>query len=726
MEPFLAPEPDRPGDLSIVVQGGLTRETLVPIANALAHWRALFPAAELVLSLSGSDILAEGADGEGVIAVPMLVPALRTDTLAMAALAQIARDADRVVMDANALTLPPIKSDTEHPNNIDLQIAAARAGLRAATGRWVLRVRADLLFLTRDFLDQYAELAPWPRGDAARLRQRVLISWLYTLNPYGLERLPYHLSDWFHFGLREDVAALWEVPPMTLAEALHHRAYPHAAGANARERLFNMAVADEQHLAWHALAARSDAPPPAPERTVEAAAATLATLVDDFALCDLAAARCVFPKYQAELFNPEKRHACITPHDWRRLAAARWAPPALVLSEKVQRSVAGLAAERRQGFPRRYAVPRLGTGVGVITGQVIAADRAGTVVIGPYAALPPGRYRARLQVAGLDGAGVVTLRATLGAGATLLAERVVPADAAAPPVLELAFAVTRNDAAGFELVCGMEGLRLLAVSTLTVTRDGDDPRDAPLPRLLPPGEATTALRCGRYLLAVDARVLGAGEVSLAVVDATGTTVAEEAFALAFDDSAERVQLAFDVVAPRASPLTFRCRAGPGLLDLRHLLVARRLDEGARAPVPRFYDLLDLTIPGGRCEDDLLVASGDGVLCYGPYAVLLRGRYQARVHLADTFDAGRLRVTVTAGGGAETLADIWIATGQAMPPIAFEVAAEQATGIEVVCSGEALSRVAISGISLEPCGPDAQRGTVAPRPAPLWRRLLRQS
>jgi hypothetical protein len=718
------PEPDHVGDLSIIVQGGLSIETAVPIANAMQHWRTLFPASEIILSLSGSNMLAIEADPGDQILTPALLPSLRSDTRLVAAIDRIIDDTDRIVVDTRGLPLPSIKSDTILPNNINLQIAAAQAGLRHATGRYVLRVRSDLLFLDRGFLDQYAALADLPRGDAATLHQRVLISWLYTLNPYGLERMPFHFSDWFHFGLREDVSALWNVPFMTLADATHHRVHPHSAGANARERLFHMRLADEQHLAWHAVAARSGAAsPPDPDD----AAAALAILADDFVLCDLAAAHCVFPKYQAELHNPEKRHACLTPGDWRRLVEARHASPAMVLSEKIQDGISGLAAERRRSFPRRYTVPKLGTQSGTIVGTVIVSDGPGTVVIGPYAALPPGDYRAVLEATGWEGAGTVTLRATLGAGEVLLAERSVPVDAAAPPVLDLTFRITTNDAADFELVCSVTDLRLLAVSGLTLARDGDDARDAPLPRLLLSSidrsgvaASSCALRCGRYFLALDAMLLAAGDVCLEVVGADGATIARINQALTNQNALSAVRLAFDIVRPGISPVTLRCRTKAGMLDLRHLLVARRIDESGLPLVPRFYDPLDLSTECGRYDGDWLTGQGDGILCYGPYVALPRGRYQARVHLQHPVDSGSVRVAVKAGGGRDTLAaaDFTIGSGEFLIP--FQVETDMASRLEVVCTIKSVPHIAISGIILEPGSVNAFPQDPSPG---LFKRLL---
>ena len=51
-------------------------------------------------------------------------------------------------------------------------------------------------------------------------------------------------------------------------------------------------------------------------------------LIDNFVLCDLVEARCVFDKYAHEFHDLAKRVHCITPDNWRAMAQERAGRPA--------------------------------------------------------------------------------------------------------------------------------------------------------------------------------------------------------------------------------------------------------------------------------------------------------------------------------------------------------------------------------------------------------------
>ncbi|KON63017.1 hypothetical protein KOEU_34990 [Komagataeibacter europaeus] len=53
------------------------------------------------------------------------------------------------------------------------------------------------------------------------LKRRILISEFFTLDPYMFEILPFHYSDWFHFGLTEDV------PPDNIMDARYCEINPY-------------------------------------------------------------------------------------------------------------------------------------------------------------------------------------------------------------------------------------------------------------------------------------------------------------------------------------------------------------------------------------------------------------------------------------------------------------------------------------------------------------------
>ncbi|HEY0207329.1 MAG TPA: WavE lipopolysaccharide synthesis family protein [Acetobacteraceae bacterium] len=466
-----APEDfDAPGMLSIVVQGALFQGNLIETANHCRHWRQLFPQAEIILSLSLSDVVF-GAVQDGVFQTLRLLPALRHDGHLLAALGVIQDCCDKVALADHALPLPPIKVDTPKLNNANLQIAAAQRGLGLAGGRYVLRVRGDLLFLDRDFLAQHREAAGLRRSVAATFTQRVLISPLYTLNPYTLERMPLHFSDWFHFGLLEDVRRIWDVPPMTLADAMHYRTHPHAPGSNARERLFNTRLGVEQHILYHCF--KPSFPALVLEHHNDSTSIRLAMdiLLDNFAIADLTRARCVFNKYSGEFTDHAKRFHCLTREDWLAMAWARTVDYRKTLALKVEEADDEAAFQLRQDFPRRYPATRLSPrDAHLLNGNLVAVSSTGILFFGPYVTLPRGRYVATLDATTLEGPGSVLLQVSSDGGDRMLAERRLEVDAGSAPLLDIRFDVTDAKASRLEVVCSIKGLRGIAVSAVTIAQ----------------------------------------------------------------------------------------------------------------------------------------------------------------------------------------------------------------------------------------------------------------
>ena len=331
---------DEAGALSIVLQGGLSRDNLIETARNCRHWRDVFPRAEIILSVSVSDVLASGRPG--VVEDLRLAAAYEHDGLAQAASTALHDCCDRVVLSPGNLPLPPFKDDSG-PNNFNLQLAAAKAGLAQARSKYVLRVRSDLIFPDRRFLHQHLQDRDLPRGASSVFEERVLISWLFTLNPFTVERMPFHFSDWFNFGLLSDVRRLWTVAPMPLSDAVFYSSAEHNASSNRRERQFYSRLGIEQHL-YFSFFRRVFPDIQLPRHNdPSSAAASMSILADNFTLCDVLASGVFFDKYRQDALSVEKQFHCVTREDWLRLVQDRSAPPEAALDASVE-------AARAAGF----------------------------------------------------------------------------------------------------------------------------------------------------------------------------------------------------------------------------------------------------------------------------------------------------------------------------------------------------------------------------------------
>ncbi|WP_375460390.1 WavE lipopolysaccharide synthesis family protein [uncultured Enterovirga sp.] len=309
---------DKVGGLSIVIQGSLYDWNIVETANHCLHWRTLFPHAQILLSIAVTDVVTGDRDPRGVLTGLSLSPARRPDGLLHSALRQIENACDEVILSVGALPLPPIKFDNK-TNNINLMIVAAQAGLARATGAYTLRVRNDLFFQDREFLTFYHENVDRPRAGPNAVAQRVMISQFFTLNPFTLERLPFHFSDWFHFGLTADIRAMWDIGFMSLSDATYYLAHDHAPGSNVYERRVRVRIAVEQHVAFSFLRAKF------PDIRLDyhndwtSRERSMRILLDDFLVCDMVRCKVIIEKYDRAFSDPRIDLQCISYTEWLRL-----------------------------------------------------------------------------------------------------------------------------------------------------------------------------------------------------------------------------------------------------------------------------------------------------------------------------------------------------------------------------------------------------------------------
>jgi hypothetical protein len=332
---------DAPGALSILVQGPLHAAEAKQLAHRCEHWRALFPAAELIFAISSSDCLLLPPGWSGVLDRISLAPDVYDESLT-AAIHAIAAACNTLVVASEALPLPPMKSDSTGPNHVNLMIAAAQTGLALASGRYVLRIRSDLILRTRGFLATYQSELSFPRGQWSLFEQRVMIPEVFTLNPVTLSRMPFHFSDWFHFGLLSDVRLLWNrVKPMSVEDATYYVGRAHSSGSNLVERRFRSRFAPEQVVSFPALHRAFPTLKLDHHNDLTSLNESLLVLADNFILADLTACDAQIAKYQhvVDAMSPYTRLECLS-QDLIRLRASRRDLPTLTVFAALSRKAA--------------------------------------------------------------------------------------------------------------------------------------------------------------------------------------------------------------------------------------------------------------------------------------------------------------------------------------------------------------------------------------------------
>lgn len=164
-------------DISVIVQGPINKKET---PKCLKSIRKFLPGAEIILSTwNGEDLTG-----------------LDYDIL--------------VLNDAPEAVLIEKRPNKAIYNNMNRQLLSIQAGLKKANRKYAMKLRSDLILTSDKFLtyfDKFQERI----SDYHLFERKVLISALFTR--YNLKlwketestNTPFHISDWYMFGLREDL-----------------------------------------------------------------------------------------------------------------------------------------------------------------------------------------------------------------------------------------------------------------------------------------------------------------------------------------------------------------------------------------------------------------------------------------------------------------------------------------------------------------------------------------
>lgn len=103
------------------------------------------------------------------------------------------------------------------PNNLNRQLISTSAGIRAAAGKYILKIRADMVLKGTGFLKLFYQF-PVRQERGRYFNKRILICNYYTRNPRVLP-MPYHFSDWTAFGEKDDIRRYYEAELQSESEA---------------------------------------------------------------------------------------------------------------------------------------------------------------------------------------------------------------------------------------------------------------------------------------------------------------------------------------------------------------------------------------------------------------------------------------------------------------------------------------------------------------------------
>ena len=167
-------------DISIIVQGAID---LQETPKCLASIRKHLPCAEIILSTW------ENSETEGL-------------------------DYDILVLnkDPGGVFLKEYKSKTIF-NNLNRQLLSTQEGLKKVTRKYTLKLRSDLIIDNINFLKNF-EKYPKRIDEYKLLEHKILVPMLLTRFYYNNDKnhseMPFHISDWWFFGLTSDIKKYFE------------------------------------------------------------------------------------------------------------------------------------------------------------------------------------------------------------------------------------------------------------------------------------------------------------------------------------------------------------------------------------------------------------------------------------------------------------------------------------------------------------------------------------
>ena len=165
-------------DISVVVQGAVDKN-ITPLC--LASIRKHLPEAEIVLSTW------EGTDVDGL-------------------------DFDQVMLNKDPGAFPCDEIQNSIMNNINRQILSTYNGLLKSSNQYAVKIRSDFFLNGNGFMNYFRKYLEY-NPEFRFLKERIVGCTVYSRNPrshiYPLV-MPYCPSDFFFFGLREDLIQLFD------------------------------------------------------------------------------------------------------------------------------------------------------------------------------------------------------------------------------------------------------------------------------------------------------------------------------------------------------------------------------------------------------------------------------------------------------------------------------------------------------------------------------------
>lgn len=175
-------------DISVIVQGAINKKETIKCLNSI---RKFLPEAEVILSTwEGSNVSNLG----GLYDILLLNK------------------------DPGATRIEECKHRIVY-NNMNRQLLSTQEGLKKATRKYAMKLRSDLIFTSNKFLEYFDKFQE-RSGEYNLFERKIITSTLitrYTIKSgkfYERTLIPFHVSDWWLFGLRSDLETYFMHTPL--------------------------------------------------------------------------------------------------------------------------------------------------------------------------------------------------------------------------------------------------------------------------------------------------------------------------------------------------------------------------------------------------------------------------------------------------------------------------------------------------------------------------------
>ena len=390
-------------DISIIMQGPISVHSINEIAKNCKIWKNILPNSEIILSISYTDDF-ELVGGN--------LTKKNNTSLNNASIELINDICEHIIISPPIKSLPRIKKDSTGRNNINCQIKSSFSGLKKAKNRYSLKIRSDMVFKDTEFINFYLDNYLIHRGKRKCLQQRILISSMYTLNPFSKERMPFHFSDWFQFGTTNDLKTIWNVDYFNLNDSIFYINNNHVKNSNNLEKLFLTRIAVEQYI-YYSLAKRffSDLRLEYHNDTTSISD-SIEFLIDNFIIINSTSEGISFPKYNKEIIEYNNIQKCISQEEW------------LFMSKNRDIDFKKFLTKSHEIFYLIFGPNDLFCKDSIILNKnIVNSSRSGILSYGPYFDIKKGIYFCDLLFDELYGFGYLTIKITSNFGRKVISIR---------------------------------------------------------------------------------------------------------------------------------------------------------------------------------------------------------------------------------------------------------------------------------------------------------------